>query len=146
MQRSCARFSINWDDGNNNASAISSLLAIAFYSVTPLTAGNRRGWATISLPIPIILPNPSALESVACVVPCLQSECAPLLLRREKHSRCPSGSPPGGVRERQSHSTPDARNNHSLRGSERELGDRAFHASTVCLLTNHTKLTVFTGS
>jgi hypothetical protein len=34
----------------------------------------------------------------------------------------------------------------SLRGSERELDDRAFHASTVCLLTNHTKLAVFKGS
>src|SRR5258708_21217515 len=114
MQRSCARFSINWDDGNNNASAISSLLAIAFHSVTSLTAGNRRGWATISLPIPIILPNPSALESGACAVPFLQSESATLLLRRKKHNRCPSANSPAGGSARQCPSPPYPRNQHSL--------------------------------
>lgn len=44
--------------------------------------------------------------------------------RNDNASASPSGSSPSGVRERQSHSTSDAGNNHSVRGSERELDDR----------------------
>ena len=66
--------------------------------------------------------------------------------RNNNASACPSGSSPRGVRERQSHQRLTQETITPCEGLNVNWTIGAFHASTVCLLTNHIELAAFKGS